>query len=137
MDEFTCARCRRKFNKGRSDEEALAEAEALFTPGEMDGNLEIICDDCYKEFLEWGKTSPLGPARLQSWSASPLGRSPCCSICKNETPWTPPPGWGWAGGIAICPSCGHVAPYLGEGPPEWAPKLGTLPTALDPRRLPD
>jgi len=40
--EFTCANCGRTFEKGRSDEEALAEATARFGDDEKD--LAVVCD---------------------------------------------------------------------------------------------
>lgn len=47
-DTFTCAVCRQTFEVAHSDEEALAEATALF--GETLGDDPVaVCDACYRE----------------------------------------------------------------------------------------
>ncbi len=46
-DEYICAVCRRTFQKGRADEEAIAESLATF--GIPIRECKIVCDDCYKE----------------------------------------------------------------------------------------
>ena len=48
-DEYTCAACGETFNKGWTDEEAHAEADAIGFPQE---EREIVCDDCYKKHVE-------------------------------------------------------------------------------------
>ena len=50
-DTFTCANCGETFPKGWSDEEAAAEAEAIFTPAELAAT-EVVCDDCFKLAME-------------------------------------------------------------------------------------
>ena len=50
-DTFTCANCGETFPKGWSDEEAQAEAEAIFTPAELAAT-DIVCDDCFKLAME-------------------------------------------------------------------------------------
>lgn len=47
-EQFTCAACGETFNKGRSDEEALAESRLIWgatPPPEMC----VICDDCFQK----------------------------------------------------------------------------------------
>ena len=46
--EFTCAQCGGTFNKGRSDEEARAEAKDLF--GDME-DMVVVCDVCWREIM--------------------------------------------------------------------------------------
>jgi len=46
-EEFTCAVCEGVFNKGRSEEEALAEKDRLW--GELPvEECDLVCDDCFK-----------------------------------------------------------------------------------------
>ncbi len=53
-DTYECAQCHGVFTKAWSDEEAIAEAEALWTPGEMaEEGAAVICDDCFKTFYAW------------------------------------------------------------------------------------
>lgn len=47
-DEFTCAMCKGKFNKGRSDEDAADEAEVLFGTRDT-SEMDVVCDDCWKK----------------------------------------------------------------------------------------
>jgi hypothetical protein len=49
---FICGRCKKAFECGRSDEEALSEMRKEFgdlSPGER----ACVCEDCYKAFLQW------------------------------------------------------------------------------------
>jgi hypothetical protein len=43
--------------KGWSDEEADAEAESLWTPETMAHPQAIVCDDCFREFMEWARVN--------------------------------------------------------------------------------
>ncbi len=45
-DTYDCALCGGTFNKGRSDEEAMAEKAALF-PGVPAEECDLVCDDCF------------------------------------------------------------------------------------------
>lgn len=57
IETFTCANCKGEFNKGRSDEEALAELEEDF-PDDQDQPMEVICEDCYQQmtaFYGWNQ----------------------------------------------------------------------------------
>jgi hypothetical protein len=47
---YACAKCKQTFEKGWSDEEALAEAAELFeeTVGEHPA---IVCDVCFREII--------------------------------------------------------------------------------------
>ena len=56
-EPFTCGRCRGTFGKGRSDEEALAEARSTWTPEAAAGEPVILCDPCYQEFMEWARVN--------------------------------------------------------------------------------
>lgn len=56
-ETFTCDRCRGTFEKGMSDEEADAEARALYVdvpPGE-DASMGVLCHDCWLLFMEWAR----------------------------------------------------------------------------------
>lgn len=56
-ESYTCARCGGTFGKVRSDEEAMAAAEALWTPETMADPQAVICDDCFREFIAWAKVN--------------------------------------------------------------------------------
>ncbi len=47
---FTCDRCGGVFEKGWTDDDALAEARDLFSPAELE-NPAVVCDDCWQEFM--------------------------------------------------------------------------------------
>lgn len=49
-NEYQCAMCKNVYEKGQSDEEAMSEAEENF-PGVPGEEMEIICDDCYKQMF--------------------------------------------------------------------------------------
>ena len=60
-EPYTCERCGGAFEKTRSDEEAIAEARSLWKPG-TDADIDreeqaIICDPCFREFMEWAKVT--------------------------------------------------------------------------------
>ena len=46
-DTFTCKACGETFDKGRTEEEALAELGTLF-PGVSVEDTDIVCDDCWR-----------------------------------------------------------------------------------------
>jgi nitrate/TMAO reductase-like tetraheme cytochrome c subunit len=51
-DTFTCDACHRTFPKDISDEEAMAEATAIF--GEIPPEERaVVCDDCWKALQRW------------------------------------------------------------------------------------
>jgi hypothetical protein len=52
-DTFTCSRCGQTFRKEWSDEEAKAESEKQWGLPVADGTHSMICDDCYREFMQW------------------------------------------------------------------------------------
>jgi hypothetical protein len=53
---YRCANCNGIFEKTTSDEEALAEARELF--GDLpQSQLSVVCDDCFKAFMEWVETN--------------------------------------------------------------------------------
>jgi hypothetical protein len=50
---YRCEECRETFEYGRPDEEAHAEALRDFgLRGDAPG-MAIVCDDCYREFMQW------------------------------------------------------------------------------------
>ena len=49
-NEYQCAKCGEIYEKGWSDEEALKEAKELWKPEEIEQGLEVVCDDCFKQF---------------------------------------------------------------------------------------
>lgn len=51
---YVCARCGGTFDKGWTDEEALAEKEVLWGP-EIDRAEQfiILCNDCFEAFMKW------------------------------------------------------------------------------------
>jgi hydrogenase maturation factor HypF (carbamoyltransferase family) len=53
-DAYVCEYCGRAYLKGRTDEEAMAEALELF--GDALGvDPAVICDDCHKQFMRWAE----------------------------------------------------------------------------------
>jgi hypothetical protein len=56
-DEFRCAVCRNVYRKAWSDEEALAEAESVFTPAELQ-DAAPVCDDCWDYGVRKGLLPP-------------------------------------------------------------------------------
>ena len=47
---YTCAKCGGSFEEGWSDEEAMAEAESIFTPAEL-AAVAVVCDPCFRGFI--------------------------------------------------------------------------------------
>ena len=54
--EFRCERCGRAFPKAWTDEEAAAEAKAVWGAVPAAEEAATICDDCYQEFIAWART---------------------------------------------------------------------------------
>lgn len=50
MDQFTCSLCHKNYDKERTDEEAMAEAEEEFSAEELE-EAAVVCDDCYREIM--------------------------------------------------------------------------------------
>lgn len=48
---YTCARCRKTYEYGRPDGEALAEKDALWPDVPLD-ECDIICDDCFRTLMQ-------------------------------------------------------------------------------------
>lgn len=72
-ETFTCAACHGTFPKGWSDEEALAESVDVFGVALPTEDQAVICDDCYKQMMEWGEANEqrLGtPRGVRGWSAA-------------------------------------------------------------------
>ena len=65
LEHYTCAKCGERcvdVTPG-ADQIAVAEYEALHRKKFKRGQAAPICDDCYREFLEWFlERSPPGPA---------------------------------------------------------------------------
>jgi hypothetical protein len=57
-ESFTCANCGGAFRKNRSDEEAMAETESIFSQAEIKSGVAIVCDDCFNSFMGWFKSNP-------------------------------------------------------------------------------
>jgi len=54
--QFICDLCRCLFKKGRSDEEAMAEARDKFGALlEQDPHPAVVCDTCYKKIMAWAE----------------------------------------------------------------------------------
>jgi hypothetical protein len=70
-DSCICARCGSTFEKVRSDEEALAEAESLWTPETMAEPQAVICDPCFREFMAWAEVN--APEALREPPGDPIG----------------------------------------------------------------
>lgn len=51
-DWFTCSRCRRRFRKAWTDEEARQEMEETYRPA-VNKSLATLCEDCHGEFMNW------------------------------------------------------------------------------------
>lgn len=49
---FICSNCRREFEKGWTEAEAMAEAEARY-PGVGFVDMDVVCEDCEAEFSAW------------------------------------------------------------------------------------
>ena len=51
-DSYVCAICKQEFEKGWTDEEAIEEKNILFGQDKLLEDCGIICDDCFKRFIE-------------------------------------------------------------------------------------
>jgi hypothetical protein len=49
-NEYECAACHGVFQKGVSDEEALAEAEVLFPDVPIEA-IDLVCEDCFQKIM--------------------------------------------------------------------------------------
>lgn len=47
---YTCSRCGKTYEKGWSDEEAMADSKDQF--GEHE-DYDVVCDPCYQKFMAW------------------------------------------------------------------------------------
>jgi hypothetical protein len=54
-DTYTCEACNQVFEKGRSDDEAMAESKQMWgdIPPE---DQAVICESCFREFTKWWKS---------------------------------------------------------------------------------
>lgn len=57
-NSYTCAECHGTFNKGRSDEEARAEASANGFDNIPAAEMVVVCDECYNAIVERNKYDP-------------------------------------------------------------------------------
>lgn len=46
-NHYRCAKCRKIFEKGQTEEEAIAEKDKMFV-GIATEDCDLLCDDCYK-----------------------------------------------------------------------------------------
>jgi hypothetical protein len=49
-DTYECGICHGTFTKVRADDDAMAEAEAIYSPAELAAS-EIVCDDCWGPYM--------------------------------------------------------------------------------------
>ena len=56
-ESYICACCGGTFGKTRSDEEAMAEAQSVWTPQATADPQAVVCDSCFREFMEWVKVN--------------------------------------------------------------------------------
>lgn len=56
QDEFRCELCKGTYEKAWSDEEAKKEAKDLWSKDPERVDMAIVCDDCYKKFIQWYKS---------------------------------------------------------------------------------
>jgi hypothetical protein len=55
-EPFTCAVCHGTLEKGRSDEEAMAEARSLYPARDLEaGEPGITCDSCFQKVMAWAR----------------------------------------------------------------------------------
>lgn len=47
---YTCANCGETHTSEWTEEEARAEAATIFGDEQ---DMDVVCDDCYKEIMEW------------------------------------------------------------------------------------
>jgi len=50
-ETYVCGLCHEEFFKGWSDNEAEAEANAVFGDDVLEEECAILCDDCYKKVM--------------------------------------------------------------------------------------
>jgi hypothetical protein len=56
-ESYTCESCGGRFVKTRSDEEAEAERQALWTPETNADPQAVICDPCFQVFIAWARVN--------------------------------------------------------------------------------
>jgi len=49
-DEYQCAECKGVFEKGWSDDEALAESDSKFPTVALE-DMAVVCDDCFNQMM--------------------------------------------------------------------------------------
>lgn len=59
-NEYQCSRCKGIFEKGWTDEEAIAEMKRNHGDNITTDDCGVLCDDCYNEFIKW-RNSPNFP----------------------------------------------------------------------------
>jgi DNA-directed RNA polymerase subunit RPC12/RpoP len=50
---YQCAACRREFTAENSDDDAQREAVETWGMSPRDVPMDIVCDACYREILQW------------------------------------------------------------------------------------
>ena len=72
--DYTCAICHGEFKSTRSDDEAMAEAEARYGGPISDDEKEVVCDDCHIKFMRWfDSLTPEQHREIQAEASSTLG----------------------------------------------------------------
>jgi hypothetical protein len=64
-DTYECAVCHGVFEKGWTDEEANAEAAAIFGAAPPEDERDVVCDDCWVKLVNGGfldQDWPMGKA---------------------------------------------------------------------------
>jgi hypothetical protein len=59
-EQFTCARCKRTFDKTRSDAEADQERLELWGNVPME-ECDVICEECFQDVVAWMADRPNDP----------------------------------------------------------------------------
>ena len=55
-EPYECAVCHGRFEKTRSDEEALAEMRETWRPHDGDEDQGTVCDDCFRRIMAWAES---------------------------------------------------------------------------------
>ena len=60
-EPYVCDNCGGAFTKIRSDEEANAEAVALYPAEDLEAEPPgIVCDDCFRQIMAWARVNMPG-----------------------------------------------------------------------------
>ena len=103
-ESYTCERCGGTFKKGWSDEEAIAEATALFPAGHIAApeDQATVCDPCFQEIMAWAEAN--APDLLREPPADPTG-----DVLRADADAARDEIRASSYGQLHCPSCGKPA----------------------------